>query len=622
MAPGASVAVTSAGSDFRLYAIVEASREGGASGRDGGMIRALAADSRWLAESGGTPSCGAMDTTMAVFSMLAARDVPIVLPPVSEPDARVLLVAVPVLIGAFAVSLTSSSGCIYDRLAVVSEAVMAWRDRDHRLLNVPQHLLGGVLFQGPYKDVPLGTVLTVRPNARSKVHVIVERSNSGGLAQTLPAAGWAQDASAPRWHDTPTMVSFRRMCAAGGALSLPSTQGAGAVLSVVVVPIATVPVAPLEVSCCFTGAADSVVPMPEQPDIVGLSDGAVWDLEGHCLTKVPPWMQGAAYLPTRHMFGSAGAPAGTLFSIRAAPASVVYAIVEATREGTAGRCGGLLPQALPAAGWEQRAEAPEAGPRTTLAVYAKRVGAREVLSLPPLSEGGGLLGLVVKVDLEAFDATVETSTGLELQRASLQETVLAWIDRPFRYAWVPASMTGGVLFRGPHLYTADGTALRVSASGSCRVYIVVEKGYIGGSARDGGFVQSLPARGWRTETAAPSWNDKNSDMACFSVRLDEGSELVLPATKGDAVFSIVVVNIAGNPDRIADEVKQTFQAWDATGLGCMRREDMDALLATLCPGLDAKGRSKLLAEADPKNTGRINHLDFMSKVLFSSAPTT
>lgn len=327
-------------------------------------------------------------------------------------------------------------------------------------------------------------------------------------------------------------------------------------------------------------------------------------------------------MPTCSLFGAAGAPAGTIYSVRAAPASVVYALVEATREGSLGRSGGLLPEALPAAGWEKRDQAPEAGPKTQLSVYAKRVGAREPLSLPPLRERGGLLGLVAKVDLEAFDATVETSAGQEFQRASMQETVMAWSDRPFRYAWVPTPMTGGILFRGPHLLSTEGTVVRVSANGACRVYVVVEVDYKGGTARDGGFASSLLAGGWRAETQAPSWNDTNSVMKAFSTRICEGEDLALPATRGSAVFSVVVVSIAGSPDRAAEEVKQSFAAWDAAGLGAMRREDLDALLAAMCPALDAKGRAKLLTDADPKGTGKINHTDFISKVLYSSTPTS
>mmetsp|Transcript_27312 Transcript_27312/g.76845 ORF Transcript_27312/g.76845 Transcript_27312/m.76845 type:complete len:563 (+) Transcript_27312:2-1690(+) len=558
-----------------------------------------------------------MDCTWAVFSALAARDVPVVLPPVAVAEACVLLVAVPVVVGSFAVSLASSSNASYDRLAVVAEGVVAWRDRDHRYIGMPKYLLGGVLFQGPYKDVPEGTVLTVRPNARSRVYAIVERSSGGGLPNALPAAGWKQEAGAPRWHDTPTMVTFGRSCAAGCALSLPPTQGAGVVLSIVVVPISSVPVAPVEVSyCCSADAAQQM--SPQYPELEMLGEGAPWDLEGRLLTKVPLWMQGAAYLPTSTAFGASGPPAGTIFSVRAAPPSVVYVIVEEQRDGGAGRFGGLLPEALPAAGWEKRAEAPEAGMRSQLAVYAKRVSARECLSLPLLKEAGAVLGLVVKVDMDAFDATVETSGGLEFQRADFQETVIAWSDTQFRYTWVPTPMTPGILFRGPHSTTPSGTVVYISASGACRVYIIVEAEYKGGMARDGGFLQSLARAGWRVEATAPSWNDTKSVMKVLSIRASEGSELALPPTRGEAVFSVVVVNIASSPDRLADEMKQSFRAWDSEGLEGIRREDLDALLAAACPAVDAKGRAALLADADPHNTGKINYTEFMGKVLFAN----
>lgn len=614
--PGALISVAPVGSDARVYVVAEASGPGNVPGRSGGLLQALAKTSRWLADSGGVPSCGGADVTLAAFSTWAQQDLPVQLPEITEADGVILLVVVPVVTGSFAVAVTSSSSASYDRMAVVEEGVVAWRDRDHRYVSVPPCLLGGVLFQGPYKDVPEGTVLTVRPNARAKVYVVVERSGGGGLNQSLPAQGWTQASGAPRWHEMPTMVTFSRDCAAGAALSLPPTKGPHTVFSVVVVPLAGVPVAPVEASCC--GPAG--VPRLQQLELAPLAEGAAaWDRDGHRLTKVPEWMLGATYLRTGAAWGESGPPVGTCFSVRAAHPSVVYAVVELERDGAPGHSGGLLPDILPAAGWERRTEAPEWRDGSQLAVFAKRAAGREPLSLPPLADANAALTLVVKVDVEAFDATAETSGGLELQRAEMQETVVPWSDRHFRFTWVPTFTAGGVLFRGPHCSTPSGTSIRVRASSAFRAYVIVEAEYKGGTARDGGYLKALPAAGWRTETAAPSWNDSASTMKVLSFRPPEGAEVVLPPTVGDVVFSIVVVNIAASPEKLVEEFKQVFRAWDADGKGGIRKEDLDQLLGVLCPGLDVAGRATLLAEADPRGTGKIAYEEFISRVLFGGS---
>merc|ERR1719271_827475 len=124
---------------------------------------------------------------LAMFSVLAQRGVSMVLPTVVKPDTIVVLIAVPVSVDSFAVAINSNSSASYERMVVVEEGVIAWNDRDHRYVDVPSCLLNGILFQGPYKDVPEGTTLTVRPNARARVYVILERSCSGGLHDSLPA---------------------------------------------------------------------------------------------------------------------------------------------------------------------------------------------------------------------------------------------------------------------------------------------------------------------------------------------------------------------------------------------------------------------------------------------------
>merc|ERR1719409_1694585 len=112
-----------------------------------------------------------------------------VLPTVVKHDTIAVLIAVPIACDSFAVAISSNSSASYERMVVVEEGVTAWNDRDHRYVDVPSCLLNGILFQGPYKDVPEGTILNVRPNARARIFVIVEKSCSGQLHQGLVARG-------------------------------------------------------------------------------------------------------------------------------------------------------------------------------------------------------------------------------------------------------------------------------------------------------------------------------------------------------------------------------------------------------------------------------------------------
>jgi len=241
------------------------------------------------------------------------------------------------------------------------------------------------------------------------------------------------------------------------------------------------------------------------------------------------------------------------------------------------------------------------------------------LSLPAIKEAGAILAVAVKMDMEAFDAGVETSDGLEYDRGVLEETCMAWSDRQARFAWVPTHMAGGALFRGPHLQTPPGTVVRIRASGAFRAYVVVEKEYKGGKARDGGFIKSLPECDWRAESSAPSWDDNKSEMQTFTRMAPEGTELALPATVGEAVFSVTVVNIAATPERLAVELKQTFKSWDPESKGGLRRQDLDSLLRQLCPTLAADGREALLDAADRHGTGKIGYDDFVSFVVLGGS---
>jgi len=104
--------------------------------------------------------------------------------------------------------------------------------------------------------------------------------------------------------------------------------------------------------------------------------------------------------------------------------------------------------------------------------------------------------------------------------------------------------------------------VRIRASGAFRAHVIVEAEYAGGQARSGGFLESLPREGWRLESrGSPSWGDTASTMCIFSRKVAEGTELILPPTVGEVVFSVVVVDIAGSSARLCEELKQAFKAW-------------------------------------------------------------
>mmetsp|Transcript_63461 Transcript_63461/g.127268 ORF Transcript_63461/g.127268 Transcript_63461/m.127268 type:complete len:419 (+) Transcript_63461:2-1258(+) len=414
----------------------------------------------------------------------------------------------------------------------------------------------------------------------------------------------------------PTLLTYSHDCAAGTALALPPTRGSAAMFSVVVVQAASTPVAPVEISC-GCGRPLTVDSPATIMDMVPLTDGvAGWhDDQTKRLTKIPEWMVGATLVRVPY----SGPPVGSVIAVRPVAPSVVYAIVEESSDsGEPGRTGGLLPSVLPGSGWEPRQDAPEWSEGSKLAVFAKRVTARDILCLPAIAEEGAVFLLVVKVDLEAFDASVETNLGLEYCRAPMVETAVAWSDRQNRWTWVPTFMKGGILFRGPHDSLPTGTTLRVSASGAFRVYVIVEAEYKSGTARTGGFLESLPKAGWTVENSAPSWGDVASTMKVFSIKVNESSELLLPPTTGPVVLSLVAVSVSSSPDRVAEELKRSFRAWDAKGLGGIRKEDLGGILAALCPSLAQPARADLLACADRTSTGIVGYEEFVDRLMLAS----
>jgi len=406
------------------------------------------------------------------------------------------------------------------------------------------------------------------------------------------------------------MASHVRDCPAGGTVALPPTPRGTVVFSVIVVPCPGAGVAPVEVGVGLLSnrpsTAVELVPM--------LEGSAFWsDDSSVLLCKVPDWMCG-----TMLIRGPRQGPAvGAVVSIRTAGPSVVYALVEESLNGRPGRSGGLLPTALPGSGWEPRHQAPEVAGGSKLAVFARRAVAREAIAVSPFSEEGAIFALVVKVDVEAFDATAITSNGFEYSRVRMAETALAWSDTRHRWAWVPSYLTGGILLKGPHNSTPSGTVIRLIATAAFRAYCIFEVKHKNRAPRTGGFLESLPEQGWQQERAAPSW-ESASTMQIFSKRVSEGRELLLPPTSGAIIFSLVAVSLDTGPDRLAEELKRAFLAWDTQSRGGISKPALKSILQALCPKLGHEDLEKLLCWADQYGTGIVPYEEFISRVVLGS----
>merc|ERR1711953_453556 len=179
-------------------------------------------------------------------------------------------------------------------------------------------------------------------------------------------------------------------------------------------------------------------------------------------------------------------------------------------------------------------------------------------------------------------------------------------------------MVGSILFRGPYDSTPAGTVLRIWATGCFRAYVIVEAEYSGAhAARSGGLISALQAMGWQRETGSPTFGDTSSTMQIWSWRANEGQGLTLPPIVGDAVFSVVVANVASSPDRLSEELKKSFRVWDPEGRGAISATELDGILQALCPRLDKDGRQAILAHADRSGSGRISYTEFADLLMFS-----
>lgn len=313
------------------------------------------------------------------------------------------------------------------------------------------------------------------------------------------------------------------------------------------------------------------------------------------------------------------------FVVRPAAPSVVYALLPATTVASeyAARWGN---------GWEAREEAPvwqpeEGAQMSRLAVVARRVLPRELVGVPPKGSSE-VLAVVVKVDVEAFDASVECNNGLEFSRSQVKETGLAWTDRQNRLAWIPECMKGGLHFRGPHeLHTRPGLQLRIRATSACRVFVMIEASYEEHPARSGrGLPQLLLQNGWFVETAPPpAWQDSASKLKLLSKRCPEGEELLMPLcgeepdprTEAPVLFMVMVVGLG--PERLGEELRRCFGAWDTEQLQGFSREQLAELLRRLCPELDEAKRKMVLKHAFTTPKGEMRKVmpyeEFVEKLL-------
>ncbi|CAJ1345879.1 unnamed protein product [Effrenium voratum] len=599
--------VVSCARTARLYVVVEvpAGKSTPCAAR-GTLASCLASGQRWLAEGEAAPTW--IEETegrpkrpeLLMFSTFAPPRAQLHLPQAFAGSGRAFVVATPVVPGELAATITSSAQLPFEQ-AAMDEGVMPWLDRDHQYWDIPEFMKRGILFQGLFKDVAPGTTLTVRPNSAAQVFVITERRSgtpakpswAEDLAQT-----WQMEEAAPRWHDRPTMRSFSRNCPAGWALTLPPCHAPpreGPVFSVVVTPVPGQATAPLEVSSFKEESFCDV-------DLAKLEEGAALRRRNSevdeavlgTLEEVPGWMHGTLVRPKED------GELPSRFAVRCAGCSVVYALLPAHASASvhSSRWGN---------GWEPREEAPtwqpqDGGLKSRLAVLAKRVSAKELLAVPPeIPEE--VLALVVKPDAEAFDASGETNHGLELARAPVKETGLAWTDRQNRLAWIPPCMNGGIQLRGPHeLYTRREMQLKLRATTAFRVFVMIEGQYESLVPRDGGgLINLLQSEGWVLDSApTPAFGDASSCLKLLSKRCPEGQEVLMPLcgkVEGEMPLLLMVMVVPLGPDRLGEELKRSFAAWDAENELGIGQPALQDLLAALCPQLDEPNRKLVVLQA-------------------------
>eukprot|EP01065_Artemidia_motanka_P020368 TRINITY_DN24372_c0_g1_i1.p1 TRINITY_DN24372_c0_g1~~TRINITY_DN24372_c0_g1_i1.p1 ORF type:complete len:657 (+),score=167.27 TRINITY_DN24372_c0_g1_i1:56-2026(+) len=124
--------------------------------------------------------------------------------------------------------LSNTRDIVFDHVTV-AEGIAAWNDRDYRLNDVGPELDGSVLFRGPHKEIPRGTVIHVCNNgtdaAQLLLSVEVGAGRDGGWARLQHAdAGWVPKKMRVVWSGVQTgRQSFARAMKVGECVALPPT---------------------------------------------------------------------------------------------------------------------------------------------------------------------------------------------------------------------------------------------------------------------------------------------------------------------------------------------------------------------------------------------------------------
>jgi hypothetical protein len=117
----------------------------------------------------------------------------------------------------------------------MEEGVRCWHDQPYTYGLIPSAMVGGTLFQGPHFILE-GTVISFTSLAASLpiyLYVFTGGSRDGGLADSLPAAGWSATGDGPNWYqENPsyTMRLWSIMLEPGQTIALPATATAQTVM--------------------------------------------------------------------------------------------------------------------------------------------------------------------------------------------------------------------------------------------------------------------------------------------------------------------------------------------------------------------------------------------------------
>lgn len=126
------------------------------------------------------------------------------------------------------------------------DGATVWNDRDYVLSSFPATMEGAVLFQGPHKTIPMGTVVSITVSGPATLYVAFEAGGSdrsGGFGGTLEPNGWIDTGQTVTWqgYETHTVsggsnyntgtLSLWSMEVNGGTTTLPATTTSETVMS-------------------------------------------------------------------------------------------------------------------------------------------------------------------------------------------------------------------------------------------------------------------------------------------------------------------------------------------------------------------------------------------------------